>query len=78
MYLYPNRHSVIMIMIPLKIVFIDLIYYCKRFIVEIYFACQFFALINFCHPRHRIKFKQTKIYLLCIKYSLALVPNQIV
>ena len=47
MYLYPNRHSVIMIMIPLKIVFIDLIYYCKRFIVEIYFACQFFALINF-------------------------------
>ena len=36
-------------------VFID--QYCKRFIVEIYFACQFFALINFCHPRHQIKFK---------------------
>ena len=31
MYLYPNRHSVIMIMIPLKIVFIDLIPYSGYF-----------------------------------------------
>ena len=34
MYLYPNRHSVIMIMIPLKSVFIDLIYYCESSLLK--------------------------------------------